>query len=398
MVLKDNFALKDHPCQCCSNLLQGYIAPYTATCVSRLLEQGAIPIARANMDEFAMGSTCEHSIHGATKNPWDLRRSPGGSSGGVAALVAAGVTPLGLTSSTGGSTRLPAALTGTVGLKPTYGRCSRYGLVAFASSMDVVGLIGKTVNDVARGLQSIAGYDPKDQTTSSKPIEAYIERVNDPIKGLKIGVINLDKTPLPAPVTQGIAALKEAGAVISHCEVPSIHDALPCYHILSSVEAASNLARFDGLKYGLPTLMRLPSPDISTTRGRGFGTEVKRRILLGNHYLLTGEIHERAHRVRQTLTQEVQTAFSQFQILVTPSTLSTAPLLGSLNNNPLEAIQQDNHLVIANLTGIPSISVPCGLQNGLPVGINLMGDYFSEGQLLAAANSLTSSLFSASKA
>jgi aspartyl-tRNA(Asn)/glutamyl-tRNA(Gln) amidotransferase subunit A len=393
VALKDNYCDTDAPCTCGSRILEGYTAPYTATAVQRLRDAGAIVVARTNMDEFAMGSSNENSAFGPVSNPWDTDRVPGGSSGGSAALVAAGVVPIALGSSTGGSVRQPASFTGVVGLKPTYGRISRHGLVAYASSLDVVAPLGRSVEDAALALSVMAGVDPLDATSLDTAVEDYPAATEMGVKGLRVGLLTEalgegNEAETTALVREGSLHLQKAGAEISEVSLPALSHAIPCYYVLAPAEASSNLARFDGIRYG----PREPADDLASlyknVRTGRFGPEVKRRILMGTFCLSAGyhdAYYIQALAAQALLKKQLAALFRQVDLLLLPTAPSTAFRKGELVEDPLAMYLSDIYTVTANLTGTPAISVPCGLANGLPVGLQLMAPPLGEARLVAAA-------------
>jgi aspartyl-tRNA(Asn)/glutamyl-tRNA(Gln) amidotransferase subunit A len=397
ITLKDNLLHAGRPAQAASNILEGYIAPTNAHIVDGLQAAGAVIIGRSNMDEFAMGSTTETSCYGPCLNPWDLNRVPGGSSGGGAALVAAGLTPIALGSSTGGSVRQPASYCGVVGLKPTYGRVSRRGLIAYASSLDVIAPIGATVADTALALQAMAGHDPLDETASKEPTEDYLSFCTQGVEGLRIGVLTQglsdgNEPGVNACLAGAAQALRTAGASLSQVSLPELSGALAAYYVLAPAEASSNLSRFDGIRYG----PRAPSQNLEDlyieTRSQGFGKEVQRRILLGTFCLSSGyydAYYRRAKAFQLTLKIAINALFQQVDLLLLPTAPTTAPQLGA-HKSSAEMVLEDIYTVCANLCGIPAISVPCGLSQGLPVGAQLMAPAFQEGRLLQAACAIES--------
>jgi aspartyl-tRNA(Asn)/glutamyl-tRNA(Gln) amidotransferase subunit A len=394
MALKDNLNLAGHALTCGSKILGGYKAPYTATAVERLLAAGAVVIGRANMDEFAMGSSCENSAWQPTRNPWDLSTVPGGSSGGPAAAVAAGSVPLAFGSDTGGSIRQPAALCGIVGVKPTYGRVSRYGLVAFASSTDQIGPLARTVRDAALGLSVIAGHDPLDSTSSGRPVEPILERIEDGIAGLRVGVIREVAAHLSGEVLAdwqaSLARLEAAGAAIVEVSVPSVDSAIAIYYVVATCEASANLARFDGVRYG----RRSPEADdlasvYVRSRSEGFGPEVKRRIMLGTFALSSGyyeAYYGRANAVRQRMRQEFAAAFERADVIATPTAPGPAFPLGEKVDDPLAMYLSDIFTTPASLAGLPAVAVPSGLgSTGLPLSLQIVGRPFAEADVFRAA-------------
>ena len=395
VALKDNLSVEGRAVTCASRILAGYVSPYTATAVERLLDAGAVPVGRANMDEFAMGSSCENSAFQKTRNPWDLATVPGGSSGGPAAAVAAGSVPLSLGSDTGGSIRQPAALCGVVGVKPTYGRVSRYGLVAFASSLDQIGPFARTVRDAALGLQVIAGADPNDATAATEPVADYLEGIEEGVAGLRIGVIReIDPSRLGGDVAANWQAsldrLTHLGAELVELSVPSVEAAIAVYYVIATSEASANLARFDGVRYG----RRSPEADnladlYFESRSEGFGPEVKRRIMLGTFALSSGyyeAYYGRARGVLERMRQELDAAFRAADLLATPTTPSAAFRLGEKVDDPLAMYLSDVFTTPANLTGLPGIAVPSGTDaDGLPLSLQILGRPFDEAGMFRAA-------------
>ncbi|HXO20420.1 MAG TPA: Asp-tRNA(Asn)/Glu-tRNA(Gln) amidotransferase subunit GatA [Thermoanaerobaculia bacterium] len=395
VALKDNLNVTGFAATCGSRILRGYLAPYTATAVARLLTAGAVILGRANMDEFAMGSSCENSAFQATHNPWDLAAVPGGSSGGPAAAVAAGSVPLGIGSDTGGSIRQPAALCGVVGLKPTYGRVSRYGLIAFASSTDQIGPLTRTVRDAALGLQVMAGADPEDSTCSAQPVDDYLGRIEEGIQGLKVGVIReIDSAGLPPAgrenLRRSLDLLARAGAEVVEVSVASLPAAIAIYYVVATSEASANLARFDGIRYGRRAPGAASLADLYfASRSEGFGAEVKRRIMLGTFALSSGyydAYYGRARAVLERMREELDTAFRAADLLVTPTAPGAAFRLGEKVDDPLAMYLNDIYTTPASLTGLPAVAVPSGAdERGLPLSLQLMARPFGERTLLAAA-------------
>jgi aspartyl-tRNA(Asn)/glutamyl-tRNA(Gln) amidotransferase subunit A len=396
IALKDNMHLAGTPTTCSSQILKGYVAPYHATVTQKLLDNGLPIVGKTNLDEFAMGSSTENSAFKPTRNPWDTDRVPGGSSGGAAACVASGQVLLSLGSDTGGSVRQPAALCGIVGLKPTYGLVSRYGLVAFASSLDQISPFATDVSDTAALLQVIMGFDTHDSTSVSAPAGFDLMRDLDKgVEGLRIGVITelLDSPGLQpdvkANMEQAIAHYEAMGVTIERISIPSSQYAIAVYYILATAEASSNLARFDGVRYGL----REKANDLITmyleTRGQGFGPEVKRRIMLGTFALSSGyydAYYGKAQKVQQLMRQEFAQAFAKVDVLLGPTSPTTAFKFGEKASDPLSMYLSDIATIPVNLVGIPGISIPSGFDSqGLPIGLQLMGPHFSEPTLLQAA-------------
>ena len=387
VALKDNLATAGYPTTCGSRILEGYRSPYEATAVRRLREAGALIVGKTNLDEFAMGSSTERSAFGPTRNPHDLDRVPGGSSGGSAAAVAAGLVPAALGSDTGGSVRQPASFCGVVGLRPTYGAVSRYGLVAFASSLDQVGTLGRTVEDAAALLEAIAGHDPLDSTSAERGAPELVEGLEQGVEGVVVGVpeqyfdVGLVEPGVLDRAESAVAALEKAGAVARRISLPLTGAALHAYYVIAPAEASSNLARYDGVRYGL----RVPGSSTDglyrATRSAGFGPEVKRRIVLGT-YVLSAGYHDRyygqAQRLRSAITAELEAALAEVDVIFTPTTPTTAFRLGTRIDDPYEMYRADLFTVAASLAGIPALSVPIGSVDGLPVGGQVMGARWSE--------------------
>ncbi len=381
---------------CASKILEGFVPPFDATAIKRLKDAGVIIIGKTNMDEFAMGSSNEHSAFGPVKNPWDKSRTPGGSSGGSLAAVAAGMSPVSLGSDTAGSVRQPAAFCGVTGLKPTYGRISRYGLIAFASSLDQIGPAARSAEDVAHLLKIMAGNDKYDSTSSAEKVSDYPAMLNESIKGKKIGIPGecfsegLDDE-IKKAVEKVIEFYKDSGCEITEVSLPHMEYAIACYYILAPAEASSNLARYDGIRYGFRVNEALPMRELySVTRGQGFGEEVKRRIMLGTYVLSAGyydAYYKKAQKVRTLIQKDFEKVFSDVDFLVTPTTPSTAFKIGEKMDDPLDMYLSDIYTATANLSGIPAISVPCGFDSkGLPIGFQLLGRWFEEGNLLNMAH------------
>jgi aspartyl-tRNA(Asn)/glutamyl-tRNA(Gln) amidotransferase subunit A len=400
LAVKDLFCTEGVPSQSGSKILEGYLPPYTASVVRRLRDAGASLLAKTNQDEFAMGSSNENSAYGVVRNPWDRERVPGGSSGGSAAAVAAGLAPWALGTDTGGSIRQPAALCGIVGMKPTYGSVSRYGMIAFASSLDQAGPLTRDVRDAALLLGHMVGHDPCDATSLSFP--HAIERPSaERLDGVRLGVPDeLTGEGIEAGVLDAFrAALAQAeqlGAQISEVRLPHAPHALSAYYVIAPAEASSNLARFDGVRYGLRAADPRDLLDMYTrTRHDGFGAEVKRRIMLGTYALSSGyydAYYGRAQRVRTKIAEDFRTAFAQVDLIVTPTAPTVAFKLGEKTADPLAMYLNDFCTVPMSLAGIPAISIPCGLSAGLPVGLQIAGPAFSENRVLDAAYALEQSL------
>jgi len=404
VAVKDVLAVRGRATTCGSRLLENFAPPYDATCVARLKDAGAVIVGKTNMDEFAMGSSTEHSAFGPTRNPWDLDRVPGGSSGGSAAAVASRQVPLALGTDTGGSIRQPAAFSGTVGLKPTYGRVSRFGLVAYASSLDQAGPLCRSVRDAAAALAVIAGPDPKDMTTAARSVEdlAPPRGTGRPLAALRVGIPGeffgegLDPE-IASAVRRCVRLMEEQGAQVVSVSIPSLRFAIATYYIVATAEASSNLARYDGVRYGLRdrragTLAAM----YDATRAAGFGPEVKRRIVLGT-YVLSAGYHDayylKAMEARGVIRREMESAFAACDVLVAPTTPTTAFRLGEKLDDPLAMYLADIFTVTANLAGLPAISIPCGFsREGLPIGCQIMGRHFEEATILAAAAALEAAL------
>jgi aspartyl-tRNA(Asn)/glutamyl-tRNA(Gln) amidotransferase subunit A len=394
MAIKDNICTDGIKTTCASKILANFVPPYNATVMHKLHAAGGVMIGKTNMDEFAMGSSTENSAFFTTRNPWDLERVPGGSSGGSAAIVAADEAIWALGSDTGGSIRQPAAYCGVVGLKPTYGRVSRYGLIAYASSLDQIGPITKDVTDCALVLNAISGRDPKDSTSVDTPVPDYTQALMNDVKGLKIGVpqeffvAGMDEE-VRTSVMQAVNLLVQLGAVSDEVSLPHTDYAMSAYYVIAPAEASSNLARYDGVSYGY----RGDGDDIvamyKRTRSEGFGAEVKRRIMLGTYALSSGyydAYYLKALKVRTLIKQDYDRAFERFDVLVTPTAPSPAFKIGEKSADPIELYLQDIYTISVNLAGIPAISIPCGYnREGLPIGLQIIGKAFSEETLLRVA-------------
>jgi len=396
LVIKDNLVSPDFEVTCASRILRGFRSPYEATVLRRAREAGLVILATANMDEFAMGSSCENSSVRACANPWDTSRVPGGSSGGSAAALAARATPAALGSDTGGSIRQPAAHCGVVGMKPTYGRVSRYGLVAFASSLDQIGPLARTVRDAALLLGVIAGHDERDSTSVDAPVPDYAAALGRDLGGLRVGVPReffssegADPGTLER-VRAAIAVLEEAGAKTVPVSLPTSQYGIAAYYLICTAEASSNLSRYDGVKYGF----RAPASDYREmyrrTRSQGFGAEVKRRILLGTFVLSAGyydAYYQKAQRVRTLIRRDFERAFESCDLLATPTTPGPAWPLGERLDDPLAMYLSDVFNVTVNLAGLPAVSIPCGFsEEGLPTGFQLIGPALAEERLLQAGD------------
>jgi aspartyl-tRNA(Asn)/glutamyl-tRNA(Gln) amidotransferase subunit A len=396
VAVKDVLDVEGVATTCGSRLLEGYVPPFTATAVARLEAQGAVLIGKTNMDEFAMGSSTENSAYGPTRNPWDVTRVPGGSSGGSAVAVAAGFVPVALGSDTGGSIRQPAAFCGVLGLKPTYGRVSRYGLVAFASSLDQIGPITRTAEDAALVLSVIAGHDPADSTSATISTDG-LATVHDSVRGRRIGVPRASlATGVEAGTLDsfraGLATLEALGATLVDVELPNLPHAIATYYLVATAEASSNLARFDGVRYGRRAEGARDLADMyGRTRDQSFGPEVKRRILLGTFALASGyydAYYLRAQKVRRLLRDDYERALSTCDAIATPTSPFPAFRLGEKTDDPLQMYLADIFTVPANLAGLPGVSVPCTFSSGLPVGVQFVGRAFEEPTLLALARAI----------
>jgi aspartyl-tRNA(Asn)/glutamyl-tRNA(Gln) amidotransferase subunit A len=396
IAIKDVMAVKNQPLNCASKILGKFISPYDATAVEKLKSAGAIVFGRCNMDEFAMGSSTENSAFGVTRNPWDTQRIPGGSSGGSAAAVAADEAIASIGTDTGGSIRQPAALCGVVGLKPTYGRVSRYGLVAFASSLDQVGPFTKNVSDAATLLGVLSGHDLRDSTSVPRPVPHYANALNGDIRGLKLGlpkeytIGGLDPE-VKAAVDASVKKFSDLGAEIVEISLPHTEYAVATYYIIATAEASANLARFDGVRYGA----RKDSSDFwgmySNTRGAGFGGEVKRRIILGTYVLSSGyydAYYLRAQKARTLIRRDFLNAFEKVDAIVTPTTPTAAFKIGEKSDDPLQMYLSDIFTISCNLAGICGVSIPCGFTKTpkLPIGLQLLGKPFGEETLLRIAD------------
>ncbi|MBM3496627.1 MAG: Asp-tRNA(Asn)/Glu-tRNA(Gln) amidotransferase subunit GatA [Armatimonadetes bacterium] len=405
IVLKDNICTSGTRTTCGSRMLRDFVPPYDATVVRRLRDAGAVVLGKANLDEFAMGSSTENSAFGPTRNPWNLDRVPGGSSGGSAAAVAACETPLALGSDTGGSIRQPASLCGVVGLKPTYGRVSRYGLVAYASSLDQIGPIARSVADAALLLTAIAGHDPMDSTSLDHPVPNYVAACGGDVRGMRIG--------LPRECFDGVApavsdavrnaaqVLGDLGAAVEECSLPATTHSLAAYYILAPAEASSNLARYDGVKYGHRAGVGC-RPDAGATneplghaglaersRAEGFGTEVKQRIMIGTYALSAGyydAYYRQAQQVRTLVRRDYAAALERFDVLLTPTSPTVAFRIGELCDDPLAMKLADICTIPVNLAGLPAISLPCGFDDGMPIGLQIIGAPLAEETILRVAH------------
>lgn len=388
---KDIFCTQGVRTSCGSKMLDNFIAPYESTVTHRLAEAGTVMLGKTNLDEFAMGSSTESSFYGPTRNPWQLDSVPGGSSGGSAAAVAAGLAAAATGTDTGGSIRQPAAFCGLTGLKPTYGRVSRWGMVAYGSSLDSGGPMTRTAEDAAFMLNAIAGHDPKDATSMDRPVDDYTKRLNDPLKGLRIGLPKeyfgegLDPGIAEA-VHQAVAELKQLGAVVKEISLPRTELSIPAYYIIAPAEASTNLSRYDGVRYGYRCDDPADLEDLyKRTRAEGFGAEVKRRILVGTYALSAGyydAYYRKAQQLRRLIKDDFQAAFDEVDVILGPTTPSVAWKVGAKDNDPVSMYLEDIYTLSVNLAGLPGLSVLCGLSQGLPVGLQLIGNYFDESLLL----------------
>jgi aspartyl-tRNA(Asn)/glutamyl-tRNA(Gln) amidotransferase subunit A len=399
LAVKDNMCLSGTPTTCASKILAGWVAPYTATAVQRLLDAGAVPLGKTNLDEFAMGSSCENSALGVTRNPWDLGRVPGGSSGGSAAAVASGQTLVGLGSDTGGSIREPAAFCGVVGFKPSYGRVSRYGLIAFASSLDQIGPFATNVADAALLYELMAGKDPRDSTSVDRPVESALAELPEDLRGVRVGIVReFDLAKLEPDVRavyeRAYRDLEHLGAELVEVALPSAEHGVATYYLIAPAECSSNLARFDGMRYGL----RVEAADVGATyeatRAAGFGDEVKRRILIGTHALSSGyydAYYVRAQKARTLIAADFAKAFERCDLIANPAASSPAFAFNA-KADPVSMYLMDYYTIPMSLAGLPSLSVPCGYvqpaeaAGPLPLGLELTAPLFAERGLLAAAH------------
>jgi aspartyl-tRNA(Asn)/glutamyl-tRNA(Gln) amidotransferase subunit A len=396
IAVKDNLCTRGITTTCSSRMLEHFVPPYDATVINRLHNARAIVIGKTNLDEFAMGSSTENSAFFPTRNPWDLDRVPGGSSGGSASAVTAGEAMAALGSDTGGSVRQPGALTNTVALKPTYGRVSRFGLIAFASSLDQIGPMARSARDAAMLLQIIAGHDPLDSTSVDVAVPDYEAGLSGDISGLRIGVpseyfVEGVESGVRQAVEAAVATLKEQGAEVGECSLPHTKYGIAAYYIIAPAECSANLARYDGIKYGYADRGGAESliDYVSRTRASGFGAEVKRRIMLGTYALSSGyydAYYLQAEKMRTLIKQDFDTAFERFDVLVSPTSPTVAFKIGAKTADPYAMYLNDVFTIPANLAGIPGLSIPCGLSEGLPVGLQLLAPSFEEARLLRVAD------------
>jgi aspartyl-tRNA(Asn)/glutamyl-tRNA(Gln) amidotransferase subunit A len=394
LIHKDIFCTDGVRTSCGSRMLDNFIAPYDATVVARLKSAGAVMLGKANMDEFAMGSSNETSYYGPVKNPWDTAKVPGGSSGGSAAAMAARLAPYTTGTDTGGSIRQPAALTGVTGVKPTYGRVSRYGIVAFASSLDQAGVFARSAADAAVVLKAMSGFDPLDSTSVDTPVPDYPAMLDAPLKGLKIGLLHEffdGLEPRNAALIQAALKIYTAlGASTVEVSLPHLPLSVPTYYVVAPAECSSNLSRFDGVRFGYRCESPKDLQDLyKRSRGEGFGAEVKRRIMTGTYVLSAGYFdayYLKAQKVRRLITDDFRSAFQQVDVLIGPTTPTPAFDIGAKIDDPVTMYLNDIYTIGANLAGLPGLSMPCGLIDGLPMGLQLIGPHFSEARLLNAAH------------
>src|SRR6202047_4993872 len=394
LIHKDIFCTDGVRTSCGSRMLDNFIAPYDATVVTRLKEPGAVMWGKANMDEFAMGSSNETSFYGPVKNPWDTARVPGGSSGGSAAATAARLAPFATGTDTGGAIRQPAALTGVTGVKPTYGRVSRYGMIAFASSLDQAGVFARSAADAAIVLQAMAGFDPRDSTSIDAPVPDYPATLGEPLTGLKIGLLREFFDGLEARnaalIHDALKIYRTLGAQTLEVSLPHLPLSVPTYYVVAPAECSSNLSRFDGVRYGYRCKNPKDLLDLYTrSRGEGFGAEVKRRIMTGTYVLSAGYFvayYLKAQKARRLITDDFRSAFAKVDLVIGPTTPTPAFDIGAKMNDPVTMYLNDIYTIGANLAGLPGLSLPCGFVDGLPMGLQLIGPHFSEAKLLNAAH------------
>jgi aspartyl-tRNA(Asn)/glutamyl-tRNA(Gln) amidotransferase subunit A len=392
---KDIFCTDGVLTTCASRMLSNFVAPYDATVVTRLKQAGMVMLGKTNMDEFAMGSSNETSWYGPVKNPWDVKKVPGGSSGGSAAAVAARLAPVATGTDTGGSIRQPAALTSLTGLKPTYGRVSRYGMIAFASSLDQAGVLTLSAHDAALLLQAMAGFDPRDSTSVEVAVPDYAAALDQPLAGLKIGLVKeffekgLDDANGKL-VRDALAVYEKLGAKLIEVSLPSLPLSVPTYYVVAPAECSSNLSRFDGVRFGYSCKEPRDLMDLYTrSRGEGFGAEVKRRIMTGTYVLSAGyydAYYLKAQKVRRQIADDFERAFNQVDVLVGPTSPTPAFDIGAKVDDPVTMYLNDIYTIGANLAGVPAMSIPCGFLGGLPVGLQLIGGHFAEAKLLNVAH------------
>jgi aspartyl-tRNA(Asn)/glutamyl-tRNA(Gln) amidotransferase subunit A len=394
LIHKDIFCTDGVRTSCGSRMLDGFVAPYDATVVTRLKAAGAVMLGKSNMDEFAMGSSNETSYYGPVRNPWDTTKVPGGSSGGSAAASAARLAPYSTGTDTGGSIRQPAALTGLTGVKPTYGRVSRYGMIAFASSLDQAGVLSRSAADAAEVLKVMAGFDPKDSTSVDVPVPDYPALLDAPLKGLKIGLLREFFDGLEsrnaALIQDALKLFTSLGAETVEVSLPHLPLSVPTYYVVAPAECSSNLSRFDGVRYGYRCAAPADLTDLyERSRGEGFGAEVKRRIMTGTYVLSAGYFdayYLKAQKVRRLITEDFRAAFEKVDLVAGPTTPTPAFAIGAKIDDPVTMYLNDIYTIGANLAGLPGLSTPCGYVDGLPMGLQLVGPHFSEAKLLSAAH------------
>src|SRR5688572_5824212 len=392
---KDIFCTQGVRTSCGSRMLDNFVSPYDATVVEKLNAAGMVTLGKTNMDEFAMGSSNETSWYGPVRNPWDTALVPGGSSGGSAAAVAARIAPIATATDTGGSIRQPASLCGVTGIKPTYGRVSRYGMIAFASSLDQGGLISLSAEDAAMVLGAMSGFDPRDSTSVDREVPNYLAGLEQPLAGLKIGLIaeffekGLDSA-VEKCIREALKVYEKLGARLVDVKLPALPLSVPTYYVVAPAEASSNLARFDGVRYGYRAKDPKDLMDLyKRSRGEGFGAEVKRRIMTGTYVLSAGyydAYYLKAQRVRQLINQDFKRAFEQVDVLIGPTAPDVAFAIGAKADDPIQMYLNDIYTIGANLAGVPGVSIPCGFVRGLPVGMQICGPHFAEGKLLNVAH------------
>ncbi len=392
---KDIFCTQGIKTSCGSKMLDNFIAPYDATVIEKFNQSGAVMLGKLNMDEFAMGSSNENSFYGPARNPWETDCVPGGSSGGSAAAVAARLTPAATGTDTGGSIRQPAAFCGITGLKPTYGRVSRYGMIAYASSLDQGGPMTRNAEDAALLLQVMSGFDPKDSTSAQQAVPDYSAGLNDSLQGLKIGLpkqffsSDLD-SQMAAPIQAAIDEYRKLGAEVKEVDMPNLNLAIPAYYVIASAECSSNLSRYDGVRFGYRCRNPEDLADLYTrSRGEAFGAEVKRRILMGTYALSAGyydAYYLKAQQVRRLISDDFKRALSEADVLMGPVTPGTAFRIGEKSNDPIQMYLEDIYTIAINLAGLPAMSIPAGFIEGKPVGLHVIGNYFSEAKLLNVAH------------
>src|SRR5882757_2099666 len=394
LIHKDIFCTDGVKTSCGSRMLDNFVSPYDATVVARLKSAGTVMLGKSNMDEFAMGSSNETSYYGPVKNPWDISKVPGGSSGGSAAATAARLAPVATGTDTGGSIRQPAALTGVTGLKPTYGRVSRFGMIAFASSLDQAGVFARSAGDAAAVLQAMAGFDPRDSTSVDVPVPDYSKDLGKPLKGLKIGLLREFFDGLEprnaALIEDALSIYTGLGAETREVSLPHLPLSVPTYYVVAPAECSSNLSRFDGVRFGYRCDQPKDLADLyKRSRGEGFGPEVKRRIMTGTYVLSAGYFdayYLKAQKVRRLITDDFRAAFLKVDLLIGPTTPTPAFDIGAKIADPVTMYLNDIYTIGANLAGLPGLSMPCGFIDGLPMGLQLIGPHFSEGKLLNAAH------------